>query len=82
MAASLTPVIEVAPEPRTMGFPDAIRQIMSGKKVARISWGNSDYGHLKNEWLTIFTKGKDHTWEVSQGDLDGNDWIVLEEKIN
>ena len=81
MEKSLTPV-PVVSTPRTMGFPDAIKQITSGKKVARISWGNEDYGHLKNEWLTIFTKGKDHTWEVSQGDLDGQDWIVLPEKKN
>ena len=78
-ANPMTPMPKVQGKPMTMDFPDAIREIMAGKKVARVEWGNNDYGLLKGEWLTIFTKGKFSTWLVSQGDLEGQDWIVLTE---
>lgn len=81
MAESLTPLPKSATlQPRTMDFPDAMRHVLNGKKVARISWGNADYGFLKNEWLTIFTKGEFHTWLVSAGDMEGNDWTIVKEK--
>ena len=80
----LTPKPEVlTPEPehtaRTMGFPDAIKEIILGRKVARVSWGNEDFCLLKDGWLTIFTKGDFHTWSVSDGDLEGQDWVVVYE---
>ena len=75
----LTPMPIIASKPLTMDFPDAIRQIMNGKKVARISWGNTDYGLLKDGWLTIFAKSAFHTWLVSDGDLEGQDWIIVKE---
>lgn len=76
----LTPMPAEEPKSWTMNFPDAIRQIMLGKRVKRISWGDSgDYGLLKDDWLTIFTKGEFHTWSVSSGDLEGEDWIVVTE---
>ena len=73
----LTPVDTEVVEARTMDFPDAIRQIMLGRKVTRISWGNEDYGLLKEGWLTIYTKGSFHTWTVSEGDFEGNDWVII-----
>lgn len=76
---TLTPLPRKEGESITMDFSDAIKAIVGGKKVARISWGNDDYGFLKDEWLTINTKGKDHTWLVSQGDMEGNDWFILKE---
>lgn len=76
---NLTPSPTVQSKPQTMSFPDAIHQIINGKKVARVSWGNDDYGLLKDEWLTISTKGALHTWLVSQGDLEGNDWVIVKE---
>ncbi len=62
-----------------MGFPDAISAIIAGKKVTRLSWKNDDYGLLKDGWLTIYTKGAFHTWSVSDGDMEGQDWIIVKE---
>lgn len=81
MAKDLTPTPVVVAS-QTMDFPEAIRKVINGKRVARESWDNVDYGLLKNEWLTIFTKGEFRTWLVSQGDMEGNDWIVLEDITN
>lgn len=78
--SNLTPMPVAEPEARTMDFPDALRQLMIGKKIARVSWGNADYGFLLNDWLTIFHNGKEHTWLVSQGDLEGQDWVIFEEQ--
>ncbi len=69
--------------PRTMDFPDAIRAVTNGSIVARVSWGDAgDYGLLKDGWLTIYTKGKYDNWRVSDGDLEGRDWIVVIEGQN
>ena len=76
----LTPIPREVGQSITMSFPDAMREVIAGKKVARISWANDDYGFLKDEWLSIFTKGAFHTWLVSAGDMiDAQDYIVLKE---
>lgn len=65
---------------RTMDFPDAIREVINGKIIKRLSWSvASDYGLLKDGWLTIFTKNKFHVWKINDGDLEGQDWIVVTE---
>lgn len=81
MQGALTPKPKTIMESRalTMDFPDAMRRIMEGKRVARISWGNKDYCLLKDGWLSIFTKGTMHTWSVNDGDMEGQDWIVVTE---
>ncbi len=77
---ALTPTPIIQDKPRTMDFPDAMREIMKGNKVARVEWGNTDYCVLKDEWLGIFKDGKYFKyWEISQGDIEGNDWIVVKE---
>lgn len=63
---------------RTMDFPEAIKLVIQGKKIARVSWGNPDFGFIDKEWLSIFTKGGFHTWLISQGDLEGQDWVLVE----
>lgn len=75
----LTPIPKVQGKAMTMDFPDAVREIIKGNKVARLSWANGDYGLLKDGWLTIFTKGAFHTWSVNDGDMESNDWIIVKE---
>jgi|TARA_Y100000310_G_scaffold33937_1_gene32084 hypothetical protein len=75
---SLTPVRKPG-QSITMSFPDAIKEVINGKSITRIAWGNKDFCLVKDGWLVIFTKGKFHTWSVNDGDLEANDWIVKEE---
>lgn len=85
MDNNLTPeIIDAEPispvemnKPETMDFPDAIRQLINGKRIARVEWHNADYGVLRNGWLTIFRDGTFHTWLVNDGDLMADDFIVL-----
>lgn len=74
----LTPKPVQVSKPLTMNFPEAMRKILNGEKVERVSWGGSDYCLLKDGWLTIFTKGEFHTWSINDGDMEGNDWVVKE----
>lgn len=75
-------VISTSPVPKKQvitgfDFPEAMRQVIDGKKVARLDWGNIDYCFLYNGWLSICREGKFHTWLVNDGDLMGQDWVVL-----
>lgn len=67
---------EEKPQARTMNFPDAMREIIKGNSVARVSWGNNDYCLLKDGWLSINRAGTFHTWTVNDGDMEGEDWVV------
>ena len=66
-----------------MDFPDAIRKVIAGKRIARVDWKNADYGVLKDGYLVIFHKKEGdkladfHKWLISDGDLIADDWIVL-----
>lgn len=79
MKNNLTPTRKKG-ESITMSFPDAMREVINGKKVRRISWPTeSDHGLLRNGWLSIYTRGDYHTWSVSDGDMEGNDWIIVKD---
>jgi len=81
---SLSPNITVKkPEPKVqikMDFPNAIRLLTDGKKITRLSWSpNDSYGLLKDGLLMLWIDGQFKRWIVNDGDLTGEDWIVLEE---
>ena len=73
-----TPIPRKKGESLTMDFIDAMRKIKEGMKVTRISWDNTDYCLMKDGWLTIYTKNAFHTWSVNDGDMEGQDWIVID----
>ena len=67
-----------APKPITMSFSDAIGEVLNLKKITRVEWDDcEEYGFLKDGYLSIHTKGKDHRWLVSEADMMACDWIVL-----
>ena len=74
---TLTPLPRKQGESITMGFVDAMREIIGGKRVARISWGNTDYCLMKDGWISIYTKGAFHAWKINDGDISGEDWFVV-----
>lgn len=70
----------VPPAPKTisLSFSDAIGEILNKKKITRAEWNDvEEYGYLKDEFLTIHTKGKDHRWLVSEADMISVDWIAF-----
>lgn len=67
-------------KPDVLSFPDAIREVLNGKRITRIGWeDNQTYGLLKDGFLMISLKGDFRQWIVSDGDMEGIDWIVLPE---
>lgn len=77
----LTPIPREVGQSITMSFPDAMREILKGNNVRRMEWSDdSDHCLLKDGWLSIYINGGYHTWKVSDGDMEGNDWIVIKGK--
>lgn len=75
---TLTPIPRKQGKSVTMSFPDAMKEVIKGNRIRRLSWDEaSDHGLLKNSWLTIYTKGKFHRWLVSEGDMEGQDFVVM-----
>lgn len=77
-----SPIFKRRPEPVfkkvTLTFPQAIEKIMAGKKLSRKGWEDKEeYAYVKNEWLTIHTKGADHTWQVHETDMVADDWFIV-----
>lgn len=71
-----SPVIKLKPQELT--FPEAIKALIEGKRISRVSWGDApDYGVLKDGYLMIFRQDKFFQWILNDGDLEGKDWIIL-----
>ena len=76
----LTPTPKIQNKPMTMSFFDAIKAIQNGNSVRRIEWNNLDYCFMgKDEFLSIYTKGKIHQWLINLGDIEGNDWMIVKQ---
>lgn len=68
------------PDEKRMNFGEAMEQVVQGKKIHKLEWEDRDYyGYLKEGRLTIRSTGNaEHDWIVSEGDLLGEDYIVIE----
>lgn len=61
-----------------LNFPDAMREVIAGKKITRIEWGNDNsYGVLKDGFLSIHLIDTFHQWIVSDGDMNATDWKII-----
>jgi hypothetical protein len=62
-----------------MTFPQAMERVIAGKKVTKVEWGGkSQYVVLMNGFLSIKRPTGYHQLIVSEGDMRGEDWIVVE----
>lgn len=63
---------------RTMSFPEAVAEMIAGKKITRLEWGSNDeHGFTRDGRILIHTKGNDSLWLISDGDYLANDWVTL-----
>ena len=63
-----------------LDFYEAIKKMVDGHKLTKIEWEDmTTYGYLRNGVLTLHKGDTDYQWIVSDGDINGTDWIVLEE---
>lgn len=79
-----TPVTSPTLTPKTLllNFPDAIREVLNGKKLTRVIWDKPEtYIFLEGEFLSIHMDGKTHQLIVSLGDMEGIDWYVIDSEL-
>jgi len=63
-------------------FIDAFKELLNGRKITRLAWNNTEeYCLLRDEWVSIYRFGKFHTWQISLGDVEAEDWILLPEVL-
>lgn len=81
-----TPAQSPLPKPRAedqgsiaMDFPSAIKEVTVGKKIHKLEWSDrAFYGIVDGGTLKLHKPdGKFYQWVISDGDLAGNDWIVI-----
>ena len=79
MIQATSPVI-TKPVVKKLTFPEAIKEVINGKKITKEEWEDKEsYGMLKDGFLMIHLKEIFHKWVVNDGDLLGEDWIVINE---
>lgn len=72
-----SPVVEVQV---SIAFPAAIQAIIDGQKITKLEWGTPEYYGLLKDGLLMLHKPDDkfYQWIVSDGDLTGQDWVILD----
>ena len=70
-----------------MLFAEILDKLLLGKKFTRTDWKNKEvYIQLIRDQLMIWNQDGDKVWRwhtliVSTGDIEGNDWVPVEEKV-
>lgn len=76
----ITPKPKVTPvsKAQTMDLFVALRHVNNGKKIKRLAWPDPrDYCFMSGGWLTILRGTKFHTWNINDGDMEGQDWVIV-----
>ena len=70
---------KIEPNPQeTMTFPEAIAEVIKGKKVTKLEWDNLDVYLFLSDFLYIHKEDETDTQLlVSDGDMMGEDWIIV-----
>jgi len=65
--------------PLLIDFPTAMQAVKDGKRVTKREWDDpSTWCELRGQWLMIRISGVWNAWSVSDGDVLGEDWYVLD----
>lgn len=76
-----SPIVTKKPETieHQVDFFVALRAVLDNKKITKLEWGNENvYGWLDATILKLHKEnGVDDNWILSEGDLVGDDWIVI-----
>lgn len=62
-----------------ISFPEAIGQVIKGKKITRVEWKDAGYyGFLNGETLSLHKPdGVNYQWVINDGDLMADDWYTI-----
>lgn len=63
----------------TMDFYAALKAMHNGKTITKLDWNNPQiYGLMKDAQIQIHMPDGFHIWTITEGDLLGQDFIILE----
>ena len=73
-----SPVVAEKP----FNFKVALDKMIEGKSIQKLEWkekGTKDFGYISKitGQLHIVRDGKDHQWILSEGDILGEDFVVI-----
>jgi hypothetical protein len=80
----MTKTIALSPKATDEGtmlltFPEAIQAVIDGHKITKLEWNDESlYGFFRDNRLMIKLADGWHLWIVSDGDLFGTDWRILD----
>ena len=65
-----------------LSFYTALKALAKGAKITKLEWENKKvYGLMHNGLVTLRKDdGNLYTWLISDGDISGTDWIIIDEK--
>lgn len=75
-----SPIPTVSKKEELLTLPQALNEVIDGKKITRLAWNNDHYCLLKDNYLELYREGKFHQWIINDGDLLAIDWIVVSDK--
>ena len=84
MEKATSPVInKKKDDKKTLDFNQAIVKVIEGKKIHKLEWEDKEYYAFLLDDILLLHKPdkKDYQWVLSRGDLEGTDYITLQEKI-
>jgi len=64
---------------KCFGFDTIIKRLLEGKKIHKLEWEDKEYYGFIDKGILCLHKpdGKIYQWVVSDGDLSGTDWIII-----
>lgn len=62
-----------------LDFYEALKAMMQGMSVTKLEWGNRNvFGLLKDTHIMLHkADNRYYDWIISDGDVHGDDWIIL-----
>ena len=78
-ATSPLPQRKLESTTKFLDFYEALKAVVTGKKIFREEWENKEYyGFINKGNLSLHKPdGKTYQWIINDGDMNANDWIVL-----
>lgn len=62
-----------------LDFPSALSAVIEGKCISKQEWNDlQTYGELRQGILMLRMNNKWHRWILSDGDLLGKDWFIVD----
>ena len=62
---------------KNLTFYEALEAMLTGAKITKLEWGNEEIRGYLEGVLKLDTQGSVTQWVVNDGDILGEDWIII-----